>query len=277
VIEYIRNHAIGSAVPGINLGILKGLPVVLPPLPAQRTIAAILSAYDDLIENNNRRMRVLEEMAQRIYREWFVDFRYPGHENVPLVDSELGPIPKGWDVANVARLVTRVQPGSVLTGESVQSMGTVPIIDQSRAVIAGFHDGAPGITASVDDPAILFGDHTCKMEAVIEPFSVGPNVVVFRPTVPIPTLLLVRLLSGLVHTQEYKRHWTSLCAKLVIVPPSALGKRFVEAVQDGHLLAKTLRDSKRTLQLTRDVLLPRLLSAEIEVTDLHIALPDLVA
>ena len=63
----------------------------------QRKIAAILSAYDDLIENNNRRIKLLEEMVQRIYREWFVDFRYPGHEDVPLVDSELGPIPRGWD------------------------------------------------------------------------------------------------------------------------------------------------------------------------------------
>ncbi len=65
-------------------------PIALPPLAIQRKIAAILSAYDDLIENNNRRIKLLEEMAQRIYREWFVDFRYPGHEGVPLVDSELG-------------------------------------------------------------------------------------------------------------------------------------------------------------------------------------------
>ncbi len=71
------------------------LAIPIPPLSTQRKIAAILSAYDDLIENNNRRIKILEEMAQRIYREWFVDFRYPGHENVPLVDSELGPIPEG--------------------------------------------------------------------------------------------------------------------------------------------------------------------------------------
>ena len=76
--------------------------VPIPPLPTQRKIAAILSAYDDLIENNNRRIKLLEEMAQRIYREWFVDFRYPGHEDVPLVDSELGPIPEGWAVGRLA-------------------------------------------------------------------------------------------------------------------------------------------------------------------------------
>jgi type I restriction enzyme S subunit len=66
------------------------------PIEAQRRIAVILSAYDDLIENNTRRIQLLEEMARRIYEEWFVRFRFPGHENVPLVASELGPVPQGW-------------------------------------------------------------------------------------------------------------------------------------------------------------------------------------
>ena len=69
----------------------------MPPLPTQRKIASILSAYDDLIENNTRRIAILEEMAQAIYREWFVNFRFPGHENVKLVDSPLGQIPEGWE------------------------------------------------------------------------------------------------------------------------------------------------------------------------------------
>ena len=67
---------------------------MIPPIPIQRKITAILSAYDDLIENNSRRISLMEEMARRVYREWFVDLRYPGHENVPLMDSELGPIPE---------------------------------------------------------------------------------------------------------------------------------------------------------------------------------------
>ena len=71
---------------------------VAPTALDQRKIAAILSAYDDLIENNNRRIKILEEMAQRIYREWFVDFRYPGHEDVRWSTRSLGPIPEGWDV-----------------------------------------------------------------------------------------------------------------------------------------------------------------------------------
>ena len=80
--------------------------MVLPPLCTQRKIAAVLSTYDDLIENNTRRIKVLEEMAQRLYREWFVDFRYRGHQDFRTAESELGPIPEKWSVARLSELVT---------------------------------------------------------------------------------------------------------------------------------------------------------------------------
>ena len=70
----------------------------ISPCRIQHKIAAILSAYDDLIENNTRRIKILEEMAQSIYREWFVNFRFPGHEKVKMVDSPMGKIPEGWEV-----------------------------------------------------------------------------------------------------------------------------------------------------------------------------------
>ncbi len=81
--------------------------IPLPPLPAQRKIAAVLSAYDDLIENNTRRIKILEDMARTLYQEWFVHFRFPGYENVPMVESPLGPIPQGWKVvaANEAMFI----------------------------------------------------------------------------------------------------------------------------------------------------------------------------
>ncbi|MBI2480573.1 MAG: restriction endonuclease subunit S [Planctomycetia bacterium] len=99
-----RSIATGSAQPNLNIPLLHSVPVPLPPLPTQRKIASILSAYDDLIENNTRRIAILEEMAQAIYREWFVNFRFPGHENVKLVDSPLGQIPEGWEATTVGDL-----------------------------------------------------------------------------------------------------------------------------------------------------------------------------
>lgn len=98
VIAWIYNQAIGATLPNLNTSIIRSIAISYPPLPTQRKIAAILSAYDDLIENNTRRIQILEEMAQALYREWFVHFRFPGHESVKMVDSPLGPIPEEWEV-----------------------------------------------------------------------------------------------------------------------------------------------------------------------------------
>lgn len=93
-----ENQNVAGAVPGVNRNFLHMLPVKLPPLDQQVIISSILSAYDDLIENNTRRIRILEEMAQSLYREWFVHFRFPGYEKVKLVNSTLGKIPEGWQI-----------------------------------------------------------------------------------------------------------------------------------------------------------------------------------
>jgi len=103
----------GATVPHLNMKDIRALPIPsLPPLETQRRIASILSAYDDLIENNTRRIAILEEMARRIYEEWFVHFRFPGHEQVKMVESELGLIPEGWKVKTVADF------GKVVTGKT---------------------------------------------------------------------------------------------------------------------------------------------------------------
>ena len=101
----------GSAQPNLGARDVARFAIHVPPLPTQRKIAAILSAYDDLIENNNRRIKLLEEMAQRIYREWFVDFRYPGHDNASFVDSPHGPIPIGWSWHELRELADEIRVG----------------------------------------------------------------------------------------------------------------------------------------------------------------------
>lgn len=93
MVQYIRDISIGAAVPGINLGLLKAIKIVLPPLPIQKKIVAIVSAYDDLIENNDRRIALLEKMAEEIYREWFVRLRFPGFDRATFHKG----IPEGWE------------------------------------------------------------------------------------------------------------------------------------------------------------------------------------
>src|SRR5208282_520480 len=100
-----------------------------PPLRTQRKIAAILSAYDDLIENNTRRIRILEEMAQALYREWFVHFRFPGHEKVKMVESEMGMIPEGWTPSNLGSLTSVITKGTTPTtlGKSFTPEGIISL------------------------------------------------------------------------------------------------------------------------------------------------------
>ena len=102
----------GSVQIVINLHSLRTVRVPLPPLPVQRRIAGILSAYDELMENSQRRIRLLEAMARALYREWFVHFRFPGHEKHPRVASPLGDIPQGWAVKSIRQF------GTVITGKT---------------------------------------------------------------------------------------------------------------------------------------------------------------
>ena len=101
-----------AAVPGLSRDSVYNIEVRIPPLYVQQKIASILSAYDDLIEVNKRRIKVLEEMARLIYKEWFVKFKFPGHEKVGMVESELGPIPEGWGICEIGSI------GKVITGKT---------------------------------------------------------------------------------------------------------------------------------------------------------------
>lgn len=96
----------GAAYPAVDVETIADAEISLPPLPIQRRISQILSTYDDLIENNLRRISILEEMAQAIYREWFVEFRYPGHDSAALVQSDLGEIPDGWRVCRLSEVAS---------------------------------------------------------------------------------------------------------------------------------------------------------------------------
>lgn len=102
--DFARFNA-GAGVPTLNRNHLDTLEVDVPPLQVQRRVAGILSAYDELIENTQGRIRILEAMARALYREWFVHFRFPGHETHSRVASPLGDIPKGWEVNPLSRII----------------------------------------------------------------------------------------------------------------------------------------------------------------------------
>lgn len=98
--RWLEKVSIGATMPSLNTGLLSGIEMVLPPIEIQKQIAGILSVYDDLIENNQKQIKLLEEAAQRLYKEWFVNLRFPGHENTKIVDG----VPEGWSKSTVGNI-----------------------------------------------------------------------------------------------------------------------------------------------------------------------------
>lgn len=141
VVGWVEKHAVGATMLNLNTTILSNIPLLLPPIEVQRRIADILSAYDDLIENNREQIKLLEEAAQRLYKEWFVDLRFPGHEHTKIVDG----VPEGWTRHNVNEVVT-FHRGYDLTKENMQK-GPYPVVGSTSVI--GYHDkykiSGPGI------------------------------------------------------------------------------------------------------------------------------------
>ena len=260
---------LGAGQPNVSAKQIGDLELPLPPLPVQRRIAGILSVYDELIENNQRRIKILEEMARALYREWFVNFRFPGHEKVPLVDSSLGPIPKGWEIRTVEEVVQRIPSGKKYDQKTVQQTGAVAVLDQGKSGIIGYHDDEPGVVASEDKPVIVFANHTCYQRMIHFPFSAIQNVLplVSSPLLPRNIYWLHWATNGLIVFNDYKGHWPEFVSKRLIVPPAHLCQRFGDFAAPLACQNVKLERVIQRLRRTRDLLLPKLISGEIQIIE----------
>jgi type I restriction enzyme S subunit len=282
---HIANQNTGASVPLITLGTLRNLPLNLPPLNVQCRIADILSAYDDLIENNTRRMKILEQMAQMLYREWFVNFRFPGHEKVKLVESEMGLIPQGWTASELGKLCGEVRrsvnPSDVPTKTPYIGLEHMP-----RKSIALSEWGEAGQVQSTklrfQRGEILFGkirpyfhkvgiapvDGVCSSDAIV----IVPNSVELFP-------MLLQCVSSddfvLQATQTSqgtkmpRANWNVLCRYAVALPERPLLDRFNAAILPTVELINNLLFRNRNLRTTRDMLLPKLVCGEVSVENLE--------
>ena len=120
--RWLEQISIGATMPSINTGLLSGIEIYLPSLETQRRIAGILSAYDDLIENNRKQIKLLEEAAQRLYREWFVNFRFPGYEHIEIINN----LPEGWTLG-ILQQIANFKRGKTITKAQVQE-GAVTVV-----------------------------------------------------------------------------------------------------------------------------------------------------
>lgn len=272
--RHVIHTAEGGAVFGaITKGDLENMDFLCPADSKTRDkIASILSAYDDLIENNTQRIKLLEEIAQAIYRAWFVNFRFSGHEKVKIVKSPLGPIPEGWEVVTVQDVVKRIPPGKLYENKTVSSIGSVPVLDQGRSGIIGYHDDEPGVKASEENPIIVFANHTCYQRIIQFPFSAIQNVLPFLPNPERyrDIYWLHWATKDLVKFNDYKGHWPEFMAKKLVLPPPDNDLEFGQIVKALVQQIYKLEQKKMILRKTRDLLLPKLISGEVDVSELDI-------
>lgn len=297
--DYLTANAKGAAYPAVDTDTIERAEIFLPPLPTQRKIAAILSAYDDLIENNLRRIKILEEMAQNLYREWFVKFRFPGHKQARFTDSPLGRIPEGWDIVALEDVCTRITDGSHYSPKTTD-------FGFPMASVKDMHDWGINIdtcrTISEEEFKKLVRND-CKMRkndvliakdgsylkhcfVVEEDLDVAllSSIAVLRPNERInPHILAMTLrepemktrMTGFVSGAALPRIILQAFRQFqILLPNVTLQKRWAENAEPMIQLCYRLINANLNLRRTRDLLLPKLISGEVDVSELDIAIPE---
>ena len=265
--SYVIPITTGVNVPHISGKQILDYEFVLPPLPIQRRVVGILSAYDELIENSQRRIRILESMARALYREWFVHFRFPGHESVPRVPSSLGEIPKGWEVGRLDDVVV-LQRGFDLP-KSARVEGDIPIY--AATGVTGFHN-----EAKVKAPGVVTGRSGTIGEVIYVQEDFWPlNTALWAKEFPNSEPLYAYYLLASLDLKQFNSgaavptlNRNDVHGLEVMVPPRELQARFQEV--GGEMLRQTRTHELQiqNLRCTRDLLLPRLLSGQIDVETL---------
>jgi type I restriction enzyme S subunit len=263
--------------------------IPLPPLPIQRRIADILSAYDDLIENNQRRIAILESMARGLYREWFVHYRYPGHEDVPLVDSPLGPIPQGWEVRKFTELADVLSGGTPKTDVQSYWNGEIPFFtprdapDSFYALQTEKHITEIGLSKCSSElypPETVFitaRGTVGKIALPSVPMAMNQSCYALRGMNGISqhflfllTLQQVEYLKTNVGGATFDTIVVDTFRRMqVIVPQLEIINKFTENVLSVFEQMKILHRQNQNLRRTRDLLLPRLLSGQIAVGEVE--------
>lgn len=272
--------AIGAAQRTVTLGQLREKTIALPPLPVQRRIAGVLSAYDKLIENNRRQIKLLEEAAQRLYKEWFVDLRFPGHETTPIHNG----IPEGWKRTTVGEIAS-VNAKSLKASELPRMISYIDLSCASKGHILSVSQysaqDAPGRARRVArDGSIAWGMVRPSQQSYCLVRHPSPSTVlstgfavIDAQTVPFSFLYetlaqnsfvsyLVGLTNGSTYPAVKPEHFYNA---EVVTPDEKTLSRFDAAVLP-ILNGIELREQQIVAaREARDRLLPKLMSGEIEV------------
>ncbi len=280
----IHGYGSGSTVEHMRLEDIPCLEFDVPPLPVQQRIAGILSAYDELIENSQRRIKLLESMARALYREWFVHFRFPGHENHPRVASPLGDIPQGWEVKKLGEIAEdmrrNVPKGQLEAPTSFVGLEHIP----RRSLALDAWETVTKLGSNkleFQKGEILFGRIRPYFHKVsIAPFEglCSADTIVIRALRPEHYAYVVACVSSDAFVAEAsatangakmpRANWDVLKKYPVVIPKGEVAEKFSALISDIIAQQQTLIFQIKNLRRTRDLLLPRLLSGQADVAAL---------
>lgn len=276
--------ATGVRTPILNKSAFSDTQVVVPPLPVQQRIAGILSAYDELIENSQQRIKILEAMARALYREWFVHFRFPGHENHPRVASPIGEIPQGWEVKKLST-VAEVNRAQINARSAPEELHYIDISSVSPGQIDSittydFADAPGRARRIVQHGDVLWSCVRPNRRSHVRVMHPEPNTiastgfaVLSATKVPFSFLYFatttddfVAFLTNSATGAAYPAVSSSTFEKADLLIPSApllekFGATTIPLAEQIHALQRQIQNLRRT----RDLLLPRLLSGQIDL------------
>ncbi|MBN2433739.1 MAG: restriction endonuclease subunit S [Spirochaetes bacterium] len=288
----LETYDVGASNPTLNRNHLHKLDILWPPLPIQKKIAAILSAYDELIENNNRRIAILEKMAEEIYKEWFVRLRFPGHEKVKIVKG----VPEGWEVKSIGEIV------DFLSGFSFKSDSYLSDAKYGIVTIKNVQDGffvnkcsdyiddypsnmkshcklntgdvLMSLTGNVGRVCHVIGDNFLLNQRVAKlegKFNYSSQFIYYTFRNKSMVQLIENLSLG--STAQMNLSPIQLGKQKIVIPEQDILKKFEKLISPLSNEKIFLLNCCETLKKSRDLLLPRLISGKLDVEDLDIAFP----
>src|SRR5438132_3897764 len=287
----LAHFDVGASNPTLNRNHVHLLSVYWPPLRTQREIAAILSAYDNLIENNTSRIAIFEEMSQSLYREWFVHFRFPGHEKKRLVESTLGLIPEGWEVVKVSSAV-EIDPPTKVPKDGEKPFVSMASLSNNSMLIDDIELRTGHSGSKFKNRDTLFERITpCLENSKTEYVQFLPSAdsvafgstefIVLRSRTLCPEYVYLMARSNEFRDNAIKSMTGATGRQRVQV---ACFDKFLLTQPDNKTLAAfrnmvtplfhniyILAQKNANLRRTRDLLLPRLISGEVDVEGLEVA------
>lgn len=278
VTKWLMQHAVGSTMLNLSAGIVAAMPVRYPAINVQKAIAGTLSTYDDLIDNNRRRMALLEDSARQLYREWFVRLRFPGHEHTPIVDG----VPQGWERKTLGDLCREVrdmvlpealEPDTPYIGLehiprrsiSLSDWGTVEEVTSSKCRFKAGEIIFGKIRPYFHKVGVAFVDGVTSSDAiVVRPLDESLHGLVLM-TMSSDEFVAVTSQQMKEGSKMPRADWKQMKAFSVQVPPPGLLKNFDDVIQPTVEQLRTLSFANQKLRQARDLLLPRLMNGELAV------------